>query len=63
MEKIIGLIHAREWTQAEVAAHCHVTQPRISELLCGRISRFPLDALVNIAAAFDQQVHGALEPA
>lgn len=63
MDKIIGLIHEREWTQAEAAAHCHVTQPRISDLLRGRISRFSLDALVNIAAALGQQVHVALEPA
>ena len=63
MDQITGLIREHGWTQAEAAARCHVTQPRISDLLRGRISRFSLDALVNLAAALGQQVHVALEPA
>jgi predicted XRE-type DNA-binding protein len=39
------------------------TQPRINDLLCGRISRFSLDALVNIAAALGQRVRIELEAA
>jgi predicted XRE-type DNA-binding protein len=34
------LIESNNWTQAEAAQHCSVTQPRISDLLRGRISRF-----------------------
>lgn len=41
----------RGWTQEEAARHCRVTQPRISDLMNGRISRFSLDALVNVASA------------
>jgi predicted XRE-type DNA-binding protein len=37
------------WTQAEAAERCNLTHPRINDLLRGRISRFSLDALVNIA--------------
>jgi predicted XRE-type DNA-binding protein len=36
------------WTQTEAAARLHVTQPRISDLLNGKISKFSLDALVNM---------------
>jgi predicted XRE-type DNA-binding protein len=40
-----------------------VTPPRINELLRGHVSRFSLDALVNIAAALGQGVTIALEAA
>lgn len=36
------------WTQTEAAARLQVTQPRISDLLNGKISKFSLDALVNM---------------
>jgi predicted XRE-type DNA-binding protein len=35
-------------TQAQAAKRLKVTQPRISDLTCGKISRFSLDALVNM---------------
>ena len=57
MDKISELIAANSWTQVEAATQCGLTQPRISELLRGRISRFSLDALVNIGAALGQRVH------
>lgn len=63
MQKIATLIGESDWTQAAAAEHCGVTQPRINDLLRGRISRFSLDALVNIAAALGQQVHVELEAA
>lgn len=50
MREITGIIKANGWTQAEAAKRCGVTQPRINDLMRGRISRFSLDALVNIAA-------------
>ena len=63
MDKIGEVIEARGWTQAEAATHCAVTQPRINDLLRGRISRFSLDSLVNIAAALGCRVHVAFEAA
>lgn len=50
IDKITALIQKNGWTQLEAAKHCSVTQPRINELLRRRISRFPLNAQVNIAA-------------
>lgn len=38
------------WTQTEAAAHLGVTQPRVSDLLNGKITKFSLDALVNMLA-------------
>jgi len=35
-------------TQAEAAKRLKVTQPRISDLTRGKVSRFSLDALVNM---------------
>jgi predicted XRE-type DNA-binding protein len=63
MQQIAAIIKKRRWTQTEAARHCGVTQPRINDLLRGRLSRFSLDALVNIAAAMGRQVHVELEPA
>lgn len=63
MQQIVAIIKARKWTQTEAAAHCGVTQPRISDLLRGRVSRFSLDALVNIATALGKRVHLALKAA
>ena len=37
-------------TQAEAAKRLGLTQPRLNDLLRGRIDKFSLDALVNIAA-------------
>ena len=37
-------------TQAEAARRLGVTQPRMSDLLRGRIDKFSLDALVNLAS-------------
>lgn len=63
MMQIADVIKTRRWKQAEAAAHCGVTQPRINDLLRGRVSRFSLDALVNIAAALGHRVHVELEAA
>lgn len=63
MDKITALIDKNGWTQVEAAGYCGVTQPRISDLLRGRISRFSLDALVNIASSLGCRVHVELEVA
>ena len=63
MRQIAAVIEANGWKQSEAAIHCGVTQPRINDLLRGRVSRFSLDALVNIATAIGRRVHVALEAA
>jgi predicted XRE-type DNA-binding protein len=63
IRQIEAIVRTSGWTQAEAAKHCGVTQPRINDLLRGRIARFSLDALVNIAAALGQNVRVTLEAA
>jgi predicted XRE-type DNA-binding protein len=63
MDKIEEIIKANDWTQAEAAKQCGVTQPRINDLVRGRISRFSVDALVNIAARLGRKVVVKLEDA
>ena len=42
------LIGERGWTQAEAARALGVTQPRVSDLLRGKIERFSIDTLVHL---------------
>lgn len=63
MQKIAAIVEDNGWTQTEAANQCGVTQPRINDLLRGRVSRFSLDALVNIATALGRRVHVELEVA
>ena len=63
MQKIAEIVNESGWTQTEAASRCGVTQPRINDLLRGRVSRFSLDALVNIATAIGRRVHVELEAA
>jgi predicted XRE-type DNA-binding protein len=63
MQQIAAIIKANMWKQADAALHCGVTQPRINDLLRGRVSRFSLDALVNIATALGRRVLLKLEAA
>lgn len=51
MQHIAQRIERKGWTQSEAALHGGISQPRMNDLLRGRLSRFSLDALVNIAAA------------
>ncbi len=49
-------IHTNGWTQAEAARRLGVTQPRVSDLLRGKINLFGLDTLVNMVAAAGMHV-------
>jgi len=44
-------IRTQGWTQAEAANRLGVTQPRVSDLMRGKIDLFAIDALVNLATA------------
>jgi predicted XRE-type DNA-binding protein len=37
--------------QYAAAARLGITRPRLSDLMCGKLGKFSLDALVNLAAA------------
>ena len=57
MRQITVIINANGLKQADAAVHCGVTHRRINDLLRGRVSRFSLDALVNIASALGLRVY------
>ena len=63
MRQIAAVVKDSGWTQTEAATRCGITQPRINDLLRGRVSRFSIDALVNIATALGRTVHFELQVA
>jgi len=50
---IIEETRRRKLTQARAATICGVTQPRISDLMRGRLDLFSLDALIDMAARLE----------
>ncbi len=48
MIELSRLIESKGWTQAEAAKIMGVTQPRISDLVRGKIDRFSIDSLVSM---------------
>lgn len=63
MLQIRELVRSRKWTQRVAATRCGITQPRMSDLLRGRIDKFSLDALVNIAAKLGLKMHVTIKAA
>jgi predicted XRE-type DNA-binding protein len=57
MVAVVGL------PQEEAAKRLHLTRPRLSDLLRGKIDKFSLDALVNIATAAGYALHIELREA
>jgi predicted XRE-type DNA-binding protein len=56
MAIIRGIIEKESLTQAQAAKLFGVTQPRISDLVRGKIELFSIDALVNMVAASGRHV-------
>ena len=56
MLQIRQVIEVNGWTQKKAAKKLGVTQPRISDLLRGKIDLFSLDMLVNMLASMGEEV-------
>ncbi len=56
MRAIISHIEKQELSQAQAAKLMGVTQPRISDLVRGKIDLFSIDMLINMASAAGLQV-------
>lgn len=56
MLQIRQTIEVNGWTQKKAAKKLGVTQPRISDLLRGKIDLFSLDMLVNMLASMGEEV-------
>ena len=49
-------IKARKWTQAAAAKALGIAQPRVNDLLRGRLDRFSIDALIEYLSRLGVQV-------
>jgi predicted XRE-type DNA-binding protein len=56
-------IKCQKWTQAQAARYLGVTQPRVSNLVRGKINAFSLDLLVKMAATAGLRVTMKLKKA
>lgn len=54
---------AHELTQVQAAKLLHVSQPRVSDLLRGRLDLFSTDALIDMLARLGVRVRFVLKPA
>lgn len=52
---IVGVIHKRDYTQAELAEMFETDQPRISNLMRGKLAYFNLETLVTYADKLGMQ--------
>lgn len=57
MRQISTLIRRRKLTQAQAAKVFGVTQPRVNDVVRGRLHRFSIDALVTMLARAGVAVH------
>jgi predicted XRE-type DNA-binding protein len=63
MVELAAYIDRSGLTQAEIARHFGVTQPRISDLRRGKIDLFSIDALVNMLTAAGLRLDVRIIPA
>ncbi len=62
MQALKAQIISMELSQAQAAQLFGVTQPRISDLMRGKINVFGLDALINMAASAGLHVQLSIKP-
>lgn len=62
MVALVQWFNASDLTQSEAAKKLGVTQPRLNQLLKGKIEIFSLDALVNMATNAGMRVGLSIRP-
>lgn len=64
MQALCSTIHAWELPQKEAAKRLGISQPRLNDMLSGKLDKFSLDALVNLSAAarLDVDIHFVPQP-
>ena len=62
MIRLQKMIASRRLTQTELAKILRITQPRVSDLLRGRIDLFSTDALIDMLARLGVHVRFVLKP-
>jgi predicted XRE-type DNA-binding protein len=61
-QKIGGILQKRRLTQAQAAEILGVDQPNVSALLCGRLSRFSIDKLMQFLLLLGKDVAITIKP-
>ncbi len=49
MMQMQDYVRKQDWTQKAAAKHLGVTQPRVSDLMRGKINLFSIDALIGMS--------------
>ena len=62
MLELCKTIRAWELSQKDAAKRLGVTQPRLNDVLSGKVDKFSLDALVNLSAAAQLAVEISVLP-
>jgi predicted XRE-type DNA-binding protein len=62
MIRLTRILEARGLTQAAAATLLGVTQPRISDLMRGKVDRFSIDNLVELLSRVDLRVIFSVKP-
>lgn len=60
MKAITRAVRAWGVSQKEAAERLHVTQPRLNDLLKGKIDKFSIDSLVNMLSGADLEIEVAV---
>lgn len=60
--RIAELVHQRKYTQVQAAELLGVTQPKVSELIRGRLQGFTLDRLLKFLNRLGQDVEISVRP-
>ncbi len=63
MIELVRIVRSGKLTQAAAAKRFGVSQPRVSDLMTGKIDRFSIDALVEMLARAGRRVELATRPA
>ena len=62
MIELIRIVRTRNLTQAAASKLLAVSQPRVSDLMTGKIDRFSIDALVEMLSRAGRRVEIATKP-
>lgn len=59
---LVEMIRNRDWTQAAAAGQLQVTQPRMSNLVRGKLEKFSIDALLRMLVRAGYKLETDFDP-
>lgn len=61
-QKIVAIIHERRLTQTDAAVILGIDQPKVSTLMCGRLSGFSIERLLRFLLLLGRDVEINVKP-